>query len=253
MKLQRTAGQDVFEWTPSYWQGWRESPSPYRQYKSERDRQLTLQALQLRDGDLVLEVGCGYGWISRALWEAAQIEWFGVDRSEAMIHQLGASRGSRIDRASVADAYHLPFRNGAFDKVLCTGVLMHLKDDFAAVGELARVLRLGGLLLCSINNVISPYSLPVRLWTGFKSGFVQKFRLPASFRRQLRALGLRPGPIAGDGIFATVPLCVGRFSMPPKRAFAALRALDQWAVTRFPWLAYEIWLTALKVSASCEF
>ena len=29
-----------FEWTPDFWQGWRESDNPYRQYKSRRDRQL---------------------------------------------------------------------------------------------------------------------------------------------------------------------------------------------------------------------
>src|SRR2546422_6322506 len=54
-------------WTPTFWKGWRESSSPYRQFKSERDRSLTVQALQLREADRVLEVGCGYGWISRAL------------------------------------------------------------------------------------------------------------------------------------------------------------------------------------------
>jgi SAM-dependent methyltransferase len=244
---QRTSVQRAFEWTPAYWQGWRESLNPYRQYKSQRDRELALQALQLRGGDRVLEVGCGYGWVSRALWQSAQqIEWVGVDRSEAMIQGLGASPESRMDHASVADAHHLPFRDATFDKVLCTGVLMHLEDDLAAVRELVRVLRPGGLLLCSVNNLISPYSLPVRVRNAFKDGFVQKFRLPGSFRRKLCRLGLQPGPIAGDGILATVPLSAGRFSVPPKWLFPLLRAIDRWAVIRFPWLAYEVWLTAMK-------
>ena len=52
-----------FEWTPDFWQGWRESGNPYRQYKSERDRRLVVESLELRDRDRVLEVGCGYGWI----------------------------------------------------------------------------------------------------------------------------------------------------------------------------------------------
>jgi cyclopropane fatty-acyl-phospholipid synthase-like methyltransferase len=67
--------RDEFEWTPGFWQSWRESSNPYRQYKSERDRKLVLKSLQLRDGERVLEVGCGYGWISRALWAAAKVEW----------------------------------------------------------------------------------------------------------------------------------------------------------------------------------
>jgi hypothetical protein len=46
-----------FEWAPEFWQTWRETANPYRRFKSERDRALTVEALQLRDGDRVLEVG----------------------------------------------------------------------------------------------------------------------------------------------------------------------------------------------------
>src|SRR5437879_7671729 len=80
--------QFLFEWTPTFWKGWRESSSPYRQFKSERDRSLTVQALQLREADRVLEVGCGYGWISRALLDAAKIRWVGLDPSESMVREL---------------------------------------------------------------------------------------------------------------------------------------------------------------------
>ena len=77
-----------FAWTPDFWQGWRESQSPYRRHKSERDREIVLALLEPRDGERILEVGCGYGWISVALWQAARIHWFGVDGSPAMIQQL---------------------------------------------------------------------------------------------------------------------------------------------------------------------
>ena len=149
-----------FEWTPDFWQGWRESDNPYRKYKSERDRRLVVGSLQLRDGERVLEVGCGYGWISRALWGAAKIEWIGVDRSDDMISRLQVTHPEWGGRALVADASRLPFMDGEFDKVLCTGVLMHIAHNAPAVHELIRVLRPGGLLLCSINNALSPYSLP---------------------------------------------------------------------------------------------
>ena len=51
--------QTNFEWTPDFWQGWRESDNPYRKYKSERDRRLVVDSLELCDGERVLEVGCG--------------------------------------------------------------------------------------------------------------------------------------------------------------------------------------------------
>ena len=120
--------QTGFEWTPDFWQGWRESDNPYRKYKSERDRRLVLELLQPRDGEKILEVGCGYGWISAALWGAAGIDWYGVDRSEAMIRNIRSARSEQALRTSVVDGTQLPFPDNSFDKVLCTGVLMHIAE-----------------------------------------------------------------------------------------------------------------------------
>jgi SAM-dependent methyltransferase len=243
--------QNRFEWTPDFWQGWRESENPYRRYKSERDRELVLKSLQFRDGERVLEVGCGYGWISRTLWDAAKIDWFGVDRSVEMIQRLQADSANRGLSALVADACQLPFGDGEFDKVVCTGVLMHIAEDNTAVHELARVLRPGGRLLCSINNALSPYSLPVRLWNHRKKGFIQRFRVPGLFTKVLRDAGVQSSKMTGDGIIATVPLSFGKFLFPPPSLFSSVRKLDEWATNRCAWLAYEVWFSGVKAPRSC--
>lgn len=245
--------QQEFEWTPDFWQGWRESGNPYRHYKSHRDRQLVLRSLELHDGERVLEVGFGYGWISQALWGAAKIEWFGVDRSPAMVRHLHQFSLDPDIRGLLADAVRLPFRDSEFDKVLCTGVLMHIVDSDLAVRELVRVLRPGGRLVCSINNALSFYSLPVRLWNLRKNGFVQEFRVPASFRKFLCKTGVDVAAISGDGIFATVPFKIGSLRFPPPSAFLVIQKLDEWAANRFPWLAYEVWFSGVKAVRSCEF
>ena len=244
--------QTHFEWTPEFWQGWRESGNPYRQYKSERDRRLVAEALELRSSDRILEVGCGYGWISQALWETPNIEWTGVDQSVEMILRLRAVHPDRGSRTLHADACRLPFKDGEFDKVLCTGVLMHISEYASAVKELIRVLRPGGLLLCSINNTLSPISFPVRLWNLRKHGFVQKFQTPFSFRRLLQRGGIQVDRIAGDGIVATVPIKIGRFSFPPASASASVCKWDEWTVDRFAWLAYEVWFRGVKAPRACE-
>jgi SAM-dependent methyltransferase len=243
--------QSHFEWTPEFWQGWRESANPYRRYKSERDRRLVLELLKPGNRDRILEVGCGYGWISQALWEAADIKWTGVDLSAEMVGRLRAAYPERAARALLVDARKLPFRDGEFDKVLCTGVLMHIAQNQLAVRELLRVLRPGGRLLCSINNALSPFSLPVRLWNSRKKGFVQKFQLPRSFRRELSEEGLRVDGTAGDGIIATVPLTFGRFHFPPLRISSSVCKRDQWFANRLPWLAYEVWFRGVKVASPC--
>jgi SAM-dependent methyltransferase len=243
--------QTDFKWTPDFWQGWRESGNPYRLYKSQRDRQLVVKSLELRDGERVLEVGCGYGWISQALWEAAGIEWTGVDQSSEMICRLRTSHPDRGSRAVASDACSLPFGASEFDKVLCTGVLMHIIESDAAVRELVRVLRPGGRLVCSINNTLSPYSVPVRLWNQRKNRFVQKFQLPSSFVQLLRNLGLHLDCMAGDGIIATVPVNIGRFCFPPISVSSSICKWDEWASDRFPWLAYEVWFRCVKAIPPC--
>ena len=240
-----------FEWTPEFWQGWREYANPYRRYKSERDRQLVLEGLEIRDGDRVLEVGCGYGWISRALWEAGNAEWTGIDQSVEMVRRLRTEYPGRGSRALHADALHLPFRDGEFDKVLCTGVLMHIGQHTVAVREMIRVLRPGGVLLCSINNALSPFSFPVRLWNLRKRGFVQKFLVPASFRRFLRDEGIAVDRMVGDGVVATAPITIGKFTFPPVSVYQSVCKWDWWAVRRFGWLGYEVWFRGVKATPRC--
>lgn len=236
-----------FEWTPDYWQEWREASNPYRRFKSERDRSLTLQALRPSEGERILEVGCGYGWITEALLAGARIRWVGLDRSESMVRRLRTSLGQHVPGVLVGDACHLPFPSNSFDKVICTGVLMHLADEFAALKEMARVLRCGGLLVCSMNNSLSLFSLLMRVHNASKQGFIQNYRSVRTYRKYLRRLGFQIQGIRGDGLVTPVSFRMGRFSFPPRWAFSTLRAADHWMVDRIPWLAYEVWFAAVKV------
>ena len=253
MLSKNTPASTPFKWTPDFWQSWRETDNPYRRFKSKHDRQIALTLLSPHPGERTLEVGCGYGWISRALWREAKIEWVGIDRSETMIRKLreGGDVVSRANFALLADATQLPFPNGYFDKVLCTGVLMHIADDDAALAEMVRVLRPNGRLLCSFNNALSPFSFAARIWNLRKPGFVQKFRLPEDFRRKLARLGMQMESVAGDGVFTSVSLASDRLSLPPRFLFSTLRALDRWIMVHWPTLAYEIWYSAIRKPPEC--
>jgi SAM-dependent methyltransferase len=238
--------QSTFEWTSELWQAWREAQNPYRQFKSEQDRTLALQALRLRDRDTVLEIGCGYGWISKALLEEAKIRWIGLDRSESMVRRLRVELATHNPTALISEGCSLPFPSASFDKVLCTGVLMHIDDDFAVLREMERVLRPGGLLLCSMDNVLSPASWLEWLRTRLRKDFTQNYRRPATYRRYLKELGLKLLHVDGDGLFSAGVVRLGSFSVPPAWAFPILRSFDDFVVKRFPQLAHEIWFTAVK-------
>jgi ubiquinone/menaquinone biosynthesis C-methylase UbiE len=232
-------------WTPEYWQRWREDQSPYRRYKSDRDRHLALQLLALQDGARVLEVGCGYGWIAQALVTSARIQWIGIDLSSQMTSHCVQTIPKGL--ATVADALSLPFHADAFDTVLCSGVLMHVEDEPTALMEMTRVLRPEGRLVISANNLLSPFAIPSVLWNARKRHYKQSFRPPWVYERWLKRVGLRLERMVGDTLLAVGMQLPGRIgSIPPQRWFKLMMLPDRLLETRLRYFAYEIWFAAVK-------
>jgi ubiquinone/menaquinone biosynthesis C-methylase UbiE len=93
----------------------------------------------------VLEIGCGTGILTCALAAAlptAQITAIDLDE------RLLAVARSRCPQAAIRferqDAAALPYATRSFDLALCRYVLMHQETPLAVVGEMHRVVDLGG-------------------------------------------------------------------------------------------------------------
>ncbi len=97
--------------------------------------------LGLRPGDRALEVACGLGDDARRLAEAG-IRVTGLDVSAAMLERAGDGC-----EWVVGDAQALPFADAAFDAARVERALQHMADPVAAVGEMVRVVRPGGVVL----------------------------------------------------------------------------------------------------------
>ncbi len=69
-----------------------------------------------------------------------------VDLSAVAVAQLNAREG----RAVVGEITALPFAREQFDLVAAFDVIEHVEDDRQVLTELARVLKAGGVLLCSV-------------------------------------------------------------------------------------------------------
>jgi SAM-dependent methyltransferase len=110
----------------------------------------SLEALDLRPGERVLDVGCGTGVFLPAV--AALVgsggRVVGLDHSEAFLREARkriADQGLEGVVSLVSgDAQRLLFEDDSFDAAHTERVLMHLDDPDAAIRELRRVVRPGG-------------------------------------------------------------------------------------------------------------
>jgi SAM-dependent methyltransferase len=104
-------------------------------------------------GSAVLEVGCGNGYIlSRYARQGARVwgvdlTWTAIDLSSKRF-ALENSRG----QLAQADAERLPFRDAVFDLVVSAGVLHHVPHIDAAIAEIRRVLKPGGVILLMLYH-----------------------------------------------------------------------------------------------------
>ena len=99
-------------------------------------------------GSNVLDLGCGTGrWLARLSARGAN-SVVGIDLSPAML-SVARGRAGVDDRLVLADGLHLPFHASAFDFVLSSFALNHIKDLQSAAKELARAMKLLGRLLIS--------------------------------------------------------------------------------------------------------
>jgi len=104
----------------------------------------------LSGGQRVLDVGCGPGTISLDLaGRVAPGEVSGIDASAEVIASAESARieaGAPGVTFAVGDVYALEHPDASFDVVHAHQVLQHLTDPVAALVEMRRVLRPGGLL-----------------------------------------------------------------------------------------------------------
>jgi demethylmenaquinone methyltransferase/2-methoxy-6-polyprenyl-1,4-benzoquinol methylase/phosphoethanolamine N-methyltransferase len=116
-------------------------------------RRMTIELAGVREGERVLDVGCGTGTLSIAAKRAAGPtgEVHGIDPSAEMIAVAGekAAKAGVDAEFQTAVIEKLPFPDGHFDVVLSSLMLHHLPADVkrAGFGEVGRVLKPGGRFL----------------------------------------------------------------------------------------------------------
>lgn len=119
-----------------------------------RARIILKEARKATISEKILDAGCGYGLYAMSLAESGyQVDAVDFDERRIQVltemsleypvlkNNLSLSTGSLTALHFPADSY---------DTIICSEVIEHIKDDHAAVAELARVLKPNGTLILSV-------------------------------------------------------------------------------------------------------
>ena len=135
-------------------------PAKYAAHGRLTDRLIQLAdaaAYHVMSGGRVLDLGCGSGELSRQL-AAAGLRVTGCDISANMLACAAASDPTAtVELVRLAPDWRtLPFPAGTFDAVVAASVLEYVSSPREVLRECARVLRPGGVMLCTVPDPTHP-------------------------------------------------------------------------------------------------
>lgn len=106
----------------------------------------------LKDAKLVLDVGCGSGFVTRDIARLTKGKVIGIDGSPSLIDVAKKIlKDYSNTKLCIGNAEQLPFKNNSFDIVTCNLLLMWADDPKKVLSEMARVTKPKGKVLASLE------------------------------------------------------------------------------------------------------
>ena len=172
--MQRKRVREEFNRAASYASEY-EGDTPIAHFFNTRLRRVNEMLSEFQEGR-VLDVGCGPAKVAHQ-FRGKSIDYHGVDVSEAMLEECRKAFGeSSAFHFTLGNMEALDFPNSHFDVALCLGALEYALDGHAAIKELARVTKVGGMVIATMHNPFSPY----RIWLNY--GYTKLYNVARRLR-----------------------------------------------------------------------
>lgn len=125
---------------------------------------VNFKMFKIEDGDIFLDAGCGEG---RHSYEACRRNNHGIvcamdlddlslRKTHYVLHYMDSQQEANGNwNVLFGDALNLPFKDASFDKIICSEVLEHVKDEEQGVREFVRVLKPGGALAVTVPTYLT--------------------------------------------------------------------------------------------------
>jgi len=220
-------------------------------FRRRRDFAVEQVLRLLPPGGVVLDVGCGSAPVLAELRRHG-VHCIGLEYAPDMLkHAVERLESAGVDATGLyrGDCVRLPFVDGAFDIVVCLGVISYVEHIPDVLAEIRRVLKPGGRTLISYRNRFNPI-----LWD--PAGLVKLAvgRLPPAPRKIGRAIDHREFQAemqsAGFELEGHTGIGFGPIRMrgrPILPEAASIRLSDLLGRLAEPWAAPSRWLADISV------
>lgn len=171
----------------------------------KRRARMIIEGLDIRDGDRIIDIGCGDGYYLYLLSNlGAKISLTGVDSDKRALESAKKNLKGKKVRLIYGDLMSkLPFANSTFDKAVMSEVVEHLPDDVKGLEEVRRILKKSGTFVLTVPNHNYPFLWDPVNWTleklfntHIKSGFwagIWNQHLRLYTPREIRKAALKAG------------------------------------------------------------
>lgn len=164
-----------------------------RKTKAKQKIDLLCKDLEINEGSICVDIGCGGGYISKEIFDRYKCTIYSCDSSITAVEY--AQKHNKFTKSnyflSSADSINLP--DGIADIILCIGVLEHIQNLDIVLNEIHRLLKNNGKFIIVSSNYYSfifADKIIKQFCRKWKYGYQKNWR-PNKLKQKLEKSGFR--------------------------------------------------------------